>query len=132
MNLFRFLSSRRPTLVEQDRIKLLHSLGFRRVLAVGGLIFLAFVVYVGFLLALHQYLDLQSLKKDINRIDQRLNLMQEEEKAAHQRYLWMTDPEYYEQTARDRANMAKEGEKVIRPPEKKPTPAEPPANNKRN
>lgn len=132
MNLFRFLSSRRPTLVEQDRIKLLHSLGFRRVLAVGGLIFLAFVVYVGFLLALHQYLDLQSLKKDINRTDQRLNLMQEEEKAAHQRYLWMTDPEYYEQTARDRANMAKEGEKVIRPPEKKPTPAEPPANNKRN
>jgi hypothetical protein len=38
------------------------------------------------------------------------------EAEAYNRLLWMSDPEYFEQMARDRANQAKAGEHIIRRP----------------
>ena len=85
-------------------------------LSICGLIFLAFAAFLGFTLVLPASLELQSLQQQRESVLQRLNRAQEEEEEAHDRFIWMMDPEYFEQIARDRANQAKEGETVIRLP----------------
>ena len=63
----------------------------------------------------------QKLRQQREHTEFQLRRARAEEAEAHSRYIWMTtDPEYYEQLARDRADMAKEGETVIR----RPTPAD--------
>lgn len=117
-----FLRRRRPTLEEQAVIQQSRSRGIRSVLSVSGLIFLALVGFLATALVLPPLRDLQELRKERERVERRLQRAQDEENDAHSRYIWMMDPEYFEQIARDRANQAKEGETVIR----RPVQAEPP------
>lgn len=92
-------------------------MGIRRVLGVSALIFLGFVAFLGSMLILPPMLELQKLKQEKEHTEFQLRRARAEEAEAHSRYLWMTtDPEYYEQLARDRADMAKDGETVIRRP----------------
>jgi cell division protein FtsB len=66
-------------------------------------------------------MELQHLRQLKEQTQYELEKARAEEAEAHNRYVWMTtDPEYYEQLARDRADMAKEGETIIR----RPTPAD--------
>lgn len=111
-----FLRRNRPTLEEQAVIQQSRSRGIRSVLSVSGLIFLALVAFLSTALVLPPLQELQSLRKEKERVQRRLQRAQDEENEAHSRYLWMMDPEYFEQIARDRANQAKEGETVIRRP----------------
>lgn len=112
-----FFSRRnRPTLEELAVIQQSRSRGIRSVLSVSGLIFLALVAFLATALVLPPLQELQSLRKERERVERRLQRAQDEETEAHNRYLWMLDPEYFEQIARDRANQAKEGETVIRRP----------------
>lgn len=118
-----FLTRRkRPTLDEMELIRQSRSQGIRRVLGVSGLIFLALVAFLASILVLPQRLELQSLQRKLERTELRLKRAQDEEAAAHSRYIWMMDPEYFEQMARDRANLAKDGETVIRRPDPADTP----------
>lgn len=120
MRLFR--KRRRPTQEELEYTQQSRSLGIRRVLGVSGLIFLALVAFLASMLVVPPMLELQNLRRERERVELRLQRAQYEEAEAHSRYLWMMDPEYFEQIARDRANQAKEGETVIRRPN---TPAQP-------
>lgn len=119
MRLFR--KRRRLTQEELEYSQQTRSLGIRRVLSVSGLIFLALVAFLASLLVVPPMLELQNLRREKERVQLRLQRAQYEEAEAHNRYLWMMDPEYFEQIARDRANQAKEGETVIRRPSN-PTP----------
>lgn len=110
------LSTRIRKREEQDRRSEERLLALWRMLSICGLIFLAFAAFLGFTLVLPASLELQSLQQQRESVLQRLNKAQEEEEEAHDRFIWMMDPEYFEQIARDRANQAKEGETVIRRP----------------
>lgn len=123
-----FLRRNRTTLEEQEIIRQSRSRGIRHVLSVSGLIFLALVAFLASMLVLPQRLELQTLHREKERVELRLKRAQEEETEAHNRYLWMMDPEYFEQIARDRANQAKDGETVIRRPE---APTQPPPSTPR-
>lgn len=113
---FFYARRRRPTLEEQEVIRQSRSQGIRRVLGVSGLIFLALEAFLASMLVLTPMLDLQTQHHELERTRQRLQRARDEEDEAHSRYLWMMDPEYFEQVARDRANQAKDGETVIRRP----------------
>lgn len=104
----------RPTLEEIEYIRQNRSQGIRRVLGVSGLIFLSLVAFIASMLVLPPLLELQTLEREREQVLLRLQRAQFEEQEAHNRYLWMMDPEYFEQIARDRANQAKPGETVIR------------------
>lgn len=90
--------------------------GIWHVLGICGLIFLALETFLGTMLVLPAWLEVKSLRQQKDSASHRLIKAMEEEEEAHNRYIWMMDPEYFEQTARDRANQAKEGETVIRRP----------------
>lgn len=120
-----FPRRKRPSLEEQEEIRQNRSQGIRSVLSVSGLIFLALVAFLASMLVLPPMLELQTLRREKERVELRLKRAQDEEHEAHSRYLWMMDPEYFEQIARDRANQAKEGETVIRRPS---TPEQPQEN----
>ncbi len=85
-------------------------------LSICGLIFLALEAFLGTMLVLPAWLELQTLRQQRELAIVKLDNAREEEEEAHDRFIWMMDPEYFEQVARDRANQAKEGEIVIRRP----------------
>ena len=116
-----FLSRRSyPTLEELEALRSQRTRGIRRVMGVSGLILLGFVAFLGSMLVLQPMLELQDLKLKKEQTEYLLKKAQAEEEEAHDRVLWMNDPGYYENVARDRADMAKEGETIIR----RPTPAD--------
>lgn len=116
-----FLRQQHHTLDELDAIRAQRAHGIRRVLGVSGLIFLGFVAFIASMLVLQPLLELQKLRQEKEHTEFLLRRARAEEAEAHNRYVWMTtDPEYYEQLARDRADMAKEGEVIVR----RPTPAD--------
>ena len=109
-----------PTLEELEALRFQRTRGIRRVMGVSGLILLGFVAFLGSMLVLQPMLELQDLKLKKEQTEYQLRKAQAEEEEARDRVLWMNDPEYYENVARDRADMAKEGETIIR----RPTPAD--------
>ena len=109
-----------PTLEELEALRSQRTRGIRRVMGVSGLILLGFVAFLGSMLVLQPMLELQDLKLKKEQTEYQLRKAQAEEEEARDRVLWMNDPEYYENVARDRADMAKEGETIIR----RPTPAD--------
>lgn len=95
-------------------------------LGICGLIFLALEAFLGTMLVLPAWLELQSLRQQREAVILKLDKARDEEEEAHDRFIWMMDPEYFEQVARDRANQAKDGEIVVRRPSatnRPPTPA---------
>ena len=110
---FSLLRRSYPTLEELEAIRNQRTMGIRRVMGVSGLILLGFVSFLGTMLVLQPMLELQQLRQQQAHAEYLLKRARAE---AHSRYLWMTDPEYYEQLARDRADMAREGEVIIRRP----------------
>lgn len=127
-----FPKRRRPTQEELEYTRQNRSLGIRHVLSVSGLIFLALVAFLASMLVLPPLLELQTLRREKEQVELRLQRAQYEETEAHNRYLWMMDPEYFEQIARDRANQAKEGETVIRRPSTPTATPQPPLPARRN
>lgn len=119
MFLFR---TRRRTLEELEEVRSNRAAGIRAVITVLGIIFLVLVSFLVSMMALTPMLELQALRQQKKRVEELLILKRKEEKEAHDRFRWTADPEYFEQLARDRANMAMEGETVIRRPEKDVTP----------
>lgn len=124
MSLFPF-RGRRRTLEELEDIRANRSAGIRRVIAVAGIIFLSLVVFLASMLILPPLLELKALEKQKSHYEFLLKRAKEAEKEAHDSFLWMSDPEYFEQIARDRANQAKDGETVIRRPAKTTPPVRP-------
>lgn len=104
------------SLEERDEIRESRSRGIRGVLGVSGIIFLVLVSFLVSMMLLNPFLELYSLRQEKEHVEEMLNRARQEEEKAHNHFLWMSDPEYYEQIARDRANQAKEGERVIRRP----------------
>lgn len=114
---FRLFHRKRRTLEELENIRVTRSDGIRRVLGVSGIIFLALVAFLASMLILPPMLELQTLRQEREHAELMLQCAQAEEAEALSRLHWiMMDPEYFEQLARDRANQAKDGEKVIRRP----------------
>lgn len=113
MSIFPRKRRSRPTLEEIEFIRQNRSQGIRHVIVVSGLIFLALVAFIASMLVLPPLLELQTLNREKERVELRLKRAQYEEQEAHNRFLWMMDPDYFEQIARDRANQAKPGETVI-------------------
>jgi hypothetical protein len=105
-----------PTLEEIERERERRSRGIRSMLKVAGIIFLALVAFISSMLLLNPMLQLHSLEQEKVRAEQQLLKARQVESEAYHRFLWMDDPEYFEQIARDRANQAKAGEHIVRRP----------------
>lgn len=115
--MFDFFKLRRmPTLEEIERERERRSRGIRSMLKVAGIIFLALVAFISSMLLLNPMLQLHSLEQEKVRAEQQLLKAKQVESEAYHRFLWMDDPEYFEQIARDRANQAKAGEHIVRRP----------------
>jgi hypothetical protein len=115
--MFDFFKLRRmPTLEEIERERERRSRGIRSMLKVAGIIFLALVAFISSMLLLNPMLQLHSLEQEKVRAEQQLLKARQVESEAYHRFLWMDDPEYFEQIARDRANQAKAGEHLVRRP----------------
>ena len=115
--MFDFFKLRRmPTLEELEREHERRSRGIRSMLKVAGIIFLALVAFISSMLLLNPMLQLHSLEQEKIRAEQQLLKARQVESEAYHRFLWMDDPEYFEQIARDRANQAKAGEHIVRRP----------------
>lgn len=114
--LFPFSTRRIPTLEELEHQREQRSRGIRGMLKVAGVIFLAVVAFIASMLLLNPMLQLHTLEQERTRAEQQLKRARTVEDEAYHRYLWMNDPEYFEQIARDRANQAKAGEHIIRRP----------------
>ena len=111
-----FFNRRIPTLAEIEQQRALRSRGIRGMIKVTGVIFLALVAIIASMLLLTPILELHTLEQERDRAQDQLKSAQTTETEARNQFLWMSDPEYYEQLARDRANQAKEGEFIIRRP----------------
>ncbi len=115
----RFLSSiirhrHRPTLEELETTRENRADGIRGVIGVTTLILLVLVSFLVSTLVLPPLLELHTLKRQLETAHTQLRQAKEEEAEARDRFIWMQDPEYFEQIARERANQAKPGETVIR------------------
>ncbi|MBR3902808.1 MAG: septum formation initiator family protein [Akkermansia sp.] len=109
-------SRRIPTLQELEQQRLDRSRGIRGMIRVAGIIVLVVVAFLSSMMLLTPVLELHTLEQEREHAQHELKRARAEEKEANNRYLWMSDPEYFEQMARDRANQAKAGEHVIRRP----------------
>ncbi|MBR5523319.1 MAG: hypothetical protein IKV82_07635 [Akkermansia sp.] len=114
--MFHLFSRHRRTLEELEIIRADRSKGVHHIMVVSGIIILAFVAFLGSMLVVPPMLTLEALRLEQERAEMLLRRAKAEEAEAKSRFMWMMDPEYFEQMARDRANQAKEGEKVIRQP----------------
>lgn len=111
-----FIRHRIPTLEEIQEQRDLRSRGIRGMIKVTGIIFLVLVAVIGSMLLLTPILELHTLEQERDRAQIQLHQARITEAEAYNKFLWMSDPEYFEQLARDRANQAKDGEHVIRRP----------------
>ncbi len=104
----------RLTLEELEAKRQHHTRGIRCVIGVSTLILLVLVSFLLSTLVLPPMLELHILNRKLETAKAQLRHARQEEEEARNRYFWMQDPEYFEQIARERANLAKPGEKVIR------------------
>ena len=111
-----FFKNRIPTLEEIEEQRLLRDRGIRGMIRVAGIIFLVLVAFLASMTLLTPLLELHTLEQDRERAQAQLVRARQQETEAYNRFLWMSDPEYFEQVARDRANQAKTGEHIIRRP----------------
>ncbi len=111
-----FFSRRIPTLEEIQLQRDIRSRGIRGMIKVTGVIFLVLVAVIASMLLLTPILELNTLEQERQRAEQQLKRAKAIESEEYHKFLWMSDPEYFEQVARDRANQAKEGEVIIRRP----------------
>lgn len=112
----RLFARRHRTLEELDEIRATRAAGISRVIWVSGIILLTLVAFVLSMLVLTPLLERSSLEQEREYAQSQLERAKKDEAEARNRFLWMSDPEYFEQQARDRANQAKDGEIVVRRP----------------
>ncbi len=116
MSLFSSLlrTKHRPTLEELETKREHRADGIRGVIGVTTIILLVLVSFLVSTLVLPPLMELHKLKQQLRLAQAQLRHAQKEEAEARDRFVWMQDPEYFEQIARERANQAKPGETVIR------------------
>lgn len=107
---------RTPTLEEIEAQRLSRTRGIRGMLKVAGIIVLVLVAFLASMLLLTPLMELHTLEQEREQAQHQLRRAKAVENEAYNRFLWMSDPEYFEQMARDRANQAKTGEHIIRRP----------------
>ncbi len=111
-----FIKNRIPTLEEIEEQRLNRSRGIRGMIKVTGIIFLVLVAFLASMTLLTPLFELHALEQEKERAQAQLQRAKAVEAEAYNRFLWMSDPEYFEQMARDRANQAKSGEHIVRRP----------------
>ena len=111
-----FFKNRIPTLEEIEDQRIRRARGLRGMIKVAGIIFLVLVAFLASMTLLTPLLELHTLEQERERAQAQLVRARQQETEAYNRFLWMSDPDYFEQVARDRANQAKTGEHIIRRP----------------
>ncbi len=111
-----FFRNHIPTLEEIEDQRLRRDRGIRGMLKVAGIIFLVLVAFLASMTLLTPLLELHALEQEREQAQIQLVRARQKETEAYNRFLWMSDPEYFEQVARDRANQAKTGEHIVRRP----------------
>jgi hypothetical protein len=111
-----FIKNRIPTLEEIEEQRLNRSRGIRGMIKVTGIIFLVLVAFLASMTLLTPLFELHALEQEKERAQAQLQRAKAVEAEVYNRFLWMSDPEYFEQMARDRANQAKSGEHIVRRP----------------
>ncbi len=111
-----FFKNRIPTLEEIEDQRIRRARGLRGMIKVAGIIFLVLVAFLASMTLLTPLLELHALEQEREHAQAQLVRARQTETEAYNRFLWMSDPEYFEQVARDRANQAKTGEYIIRRP----------------
>ena len=111
-----FFTRRTPTLEEIEAQRINRTRGISGMLKVAGIIVLVLVAFLSSMLLLTPLMELHSLEQEREQAQHQLLRARAVEAEAYNCFLWMSDPEYFEQMARDRANQAKAGEHIIRRP----------------
>lgn len=116
-----FRQGRPRRIDELELVRQQRSEGIKHILPVFGLILLVSIAFLSSLIVLTPLFGLRRLEEERTGMQKQLVQARADMERAHNEFHWMQDPEYFEQIARDRANLAKEGETVLRPadPEKK-------------
>ncbi len=114
MSLPFFRAARRRRIDELERLRQQRSEGIRHILPVFGLILLVSIAFLSSLIVLTPLFGLRRLEEERGAMRKQLARARADMERAHNESRWMQDPEYFEQMARDRANLAKEGETVLR------------------
>lgn len=113
--MFRFFRRRRGyNLLEREMLAAQRTRGVRQLVCVAAVIVLVVASFVGTMIVLSPLYELYELRGERQFMEEKLHEAKMNEEMHRDHYRWMQDPEYFEQIARDRANMAKPGEKVIR------------------
>lgn len=112
-----FRQSRPRRIDELELVRQQRSEGIKHILPVFGLILLVSIAFLSSLIVLTPLFGLRQLEEERSGMQKQLVRARADMERAHNEFRWMQDPEYFEQIARDRANLAKEGETVLRPAE---------------
>lgn len=112
-----FRQGRHRRIDELELVRQQRSEGIKHILPVFGLIFLVSIAFLSSLIVLTPLFGLRRLEEERSGMQKQLVRARAEMERAHNEFRWMQDPEYFEQIARDRANLAKEGETILRPAE---------------
>ena len=120
-----YIHSARRNLDELEEKRQSRQHGISGLIVVTGIILLVLVAFLTSLLVLNPLLELYHLEQQRDQAQDEFRRAKAAETQAYNEFHWMMDPEYFEQVARDRANLAKPGETVIhRPaPDRRPNPA---------
>lgn len=114
----RFLrSDKRHHFDELELLRRERTEGIGSILPVFGLILMVSLAFLASLIVLTPLFGLHRLEQEKETAKAALRQAQDDMIRAHDEYIWMQDPEYFEQIARDRANLAKVDEIIIRRPE---------------
>ncbi len=110
----------RPTLEEVEMRRAARADGLKSLLPVMGIILLVILFFLLTLIIFRPLRDLRRLEQDKASMQGRLEDARADHEKARNEFRWMSDPEYFENVARDRANLAKPGETILRQPEALP------------
>lgn len=113
-----FFRQGRPRRIDElELVRQQRSEGIKHILPVFGLILLVSIAFLSSLIVLTPLFGLRQLEEERSGMQKQLVRARADMERAHNEFRWMQDPEYFEQIARDRANLAKEGEIILRPAE---------------
>lgn len=113
--MFRLFRRRRGySLLEREMLEAQRTRGVRQLVCVAAVIVLVVASFVSTMIVLSPLHELYELRRERQLMELKLRKAKRNEEMHRDHYRWMQDPDYLEQIARDRANMAKPGEKVIR------------------
>ncbi len=119
--MFIFSKSKKPTLLDKEMMREDRAEGVISVVRLMAVFLFIAVALLVSVVIIYPRVQRAEQMRELERAKQEYRDAREDERHARNHLFWMNDPEYFEQSVRDKANLALPEEKVIRSPELKET-----------